>query len=118
MRDSTFDYNDPCKNNALCESNDLLVLLKTKITPVVILQRLRYSGDSSSEGELCWVYEDDPEYTYDGASMDPSQPCDNVRGVSYTLPGWRRVYFKKKFLKWPSLDSHDSAGPAKKLKFD
>ena len=41
---STFDYNDPCKNNALCESNDPLALLKTNIMPVVILQRLRYSG--------------------------------------------------------------------------
>ena len=49
-------------------------------------------GDSSSEGELCWEYKDDPEFIYDGASMDPSQPCDNVRGVSYTPPGWRRVY--------------------------
>ena len=30
MRDSAFDYNDPCKNNALCESiNDPLTLLKT-----------------------------------------------------------------------------------------
>ena len=75
-------------------------------------------GDSSSEGELCWEYEDDPEFIYDGASMDPSQPCDNVRGVSYTPPGWRRVYFKKKYIKHPSLDSPDSAGPAKKLKFD
>ena len=38
---STSDYNDPCKNNTLRESNDTLALLTTKITPVVILQRLR-----------------------------------------------------------------------------
>ena len=101
MRDSTFHYNDPCKNNALCESNDPLVLLKTKITPVVILQRLRYSGDSSSEGELYWVYEDDPEYTYDGASMDPSQPCDNVRGVWLEEGIYQKEIFEVAFFGFP-----------------
>ena len=27
-------------------------------------------------------------------NMDPSQPCFNIRGVSYTPPGWKRKYPK------------------------
>lgn len=37
-----------------------------------------------SSEEFGWEYEDDPDY--DGP-MDRSQPCDNVRGVSYSPNG-------------------------------
>lgn len=39
-----------------------------------------------------WYYD---IYDLEEASKYPSQPCSNIRGVSYTPPGWRRVYKKR-----------------------
>ena len=63
-----------------------------------------------------WEYEEDPDC--DGP-MDPSQPCDNIHGVSYTPNGLRRMYYTKKYWKRPYREStEDGTSAAKRLKFD
>lgn len=58
------------------------------------------SGESSSEtysGDFdytLWDYTPDKSVQIDYSNMDPSQPCFNIRGVSYTPPGWKRRYHK------------------------
>lgn len=50
------------------------------------------SGDSD-ESSGSWYYD---IYDMEEASKYPSQACFNIRGVSYTPPGWKRVYKKLK----------------------
>ena len=53
--------------------------------------------EESSESEYEEVWSDD--YEVEDASiafLNPSQPCFNKRGASYTPPGWKKVRVLKK----------------------
>ena len=53
------------------------------------------SDDASDISLGSWEYIQDPAYTVEEVPFSASQPCGNVRGVSYTPPGWIRKYRKR-----------------------
>ena len=62
--------------------------------------------ESSSSGSYTDVYELDDEY--DGPTY-PSQPCiGGKHGASYTPPGWRHQYIKRRKLQFQRKDCDDS----------
>ena len=60
-----------------------------------------------------WDYTPDKSVELD-YNMDPSQPCFNIRGVSYTPPGWKRKYSKRS----NSPSDQEEVCAKKKLKFE
>ena len=64
-----------------------------------------YTPDSS--------FKDTPDYYYNY----PGQPCHSLRGASYTPPGWKRRYHRKR--NEEGTDSEEEASPTapKKLQF-
>ena len=71
------------------------------------------SGDSDVTIDYTdWDYVDDP--SFEEMPFTASQPCFNIRGVSYTPPGWMRKYKYRKRTRSASANEEECKPPAAK----